>query len=298
MREIGAAPQEPSVESVVGPVEPVPIEGEGYVPTSLWEKLIEVAAQCSYVQKGGTNIFHKYNYATAADVFEKVSHALYAVGLASWTETSIHDWREKATKSGSIDNLVTVQVKLHVVNPESKEEVVTVSYGSGMDNGDKAVMKAQTAALKYAWMMMLNISTGDDPEGDEKVDQRQAGAKAEKVVPRGAKTGDFTAADKELARQAQVDGKPFIEQLQDASADAAARFGTPRVCKKCGNALGDYTSHKGEKYSQCIKAHSDWEAARKMGIEGDALKAISKGHTWEKQKVADLSDQLNQALAE
>lgn len=30
-------------------------------------------------------------------------------------------------------------------------------------------MKAQTAAIKYAYMLSLAISTGDDPEADQKL---------------------------------------------------------------------------------------------------------------------------------
>ena len=32
-------------------------------------------------------------------------------------------------------------------------------------------MKAQTAAIKYAYLLSLAISTGDDPEADTKTDQ-------------------------------------------------------------------------------------------------------------------------------
>jgi DNA-directed RNA polymerase subunit M/transcription elongation factor TFIIS len=33
--------------------------------------------------------------------------------------------------------------------------------------------KAQTQAKKYAWLLALNISTGDDPEADERTDRAQ-----------------------------------------------------------------------------------------------------------------------------
>lgn len=41
-----------------------------------------------------------------------------------------------------------------------------VGLGSGQDSGDKAIMKAQTAAIKYAYLLSFAISTGDDPEND------------------------------------------------------------------------------------------------------------------------------------
>ena len=39
-------------------------------------KLVKVMEEVSHVQKNGTNEFHKYQYATAADVLEKVNEAL------------------------------------------------------------------------------------------------------------------------------------------------------------------------------------------------------------------------------
>jgi hypothetical protein len=248
VREIGVSQMPEASEIEVSP------------PPNLWQRLMEVAAQCSYVQKGGQNLFHKYNYAAAADVLEKVSKALHSEGLVSWTESEIHDWREKTTKSGSLDNLVTVRTRLHIVDPDSGQEVVTVAFGSGQDAGDKAVMKAQTAALKYAWLMTLNISTGDDPEADAKTDERVAGEKRAKPAPRGPKTGDFTAADKELERQAAVDGD--------------------EVCGKCLSPLQQYTSKAGKVYRQCQKAHDTWEIARKSGKTGEELKAFTQGHTY------------------
>lgn len=44
-------------------------------------------------------------------------------------------------------------------------------------------MKAQTAAIKYAYMMSLCIATGDDPEADTKTDENSSiGNKGSKVV--------------------------------------------------------------------------------------------------------------------
>ncbi len=40
----------------------------------------------------------------------------------------------------------------------------------GMDSGDKAVWKGLTAAHKYAWMRLLFLETGDDPEADRSTD--------------------------------------------------------------------------------------------------------------------------------
>ena len=50
--------------------------------------------------------------------------------------------------------------------------------GQGTDKGDKAVMKANTAALKYALAGIFLISWGDDPEADVETDKYVVDPKA------------------------------------------------------------------------------------------------------------------------
>jgi ERF superfamily protein len=260
---------------------------------NLWEKLSLVARQCSYVQKDGVNQFHKYNYATAASVYEKVNLALADSGLVSVPHMEIHALDLRTNAKGSQETLATVKCTVQVIDVDSGESLSTSAYGSGMDNGDKAIMKAQTAAMKYAWMDLLNISTGDDPEADHSVDTRVTGEKMPKAPPRGQATGDFTAADKELARQAKVDQRPAIEQIHEISARAAAKFG--QKCKLCDGPIGSYTSKAGVEYEQCMKAHDNFMEGRKMGMDEAQLKQLGKGHTYMKKSVAELSQGFNEA---
>lgn len=60
-----------------------------------------------------------------------------------------------------------------LLDAETGETVTITGLGSGQDSGDKAVMKAQTAAIKYAYLLSMAISTGDDPEADIKTDQEK-----------------------------------------------------------------------------------------------------------------------------
>lgn len=137
-------------------------------------KLVQVMADCAYVQKNGTNDFHRYKYATAADVLEKVNASLVKHGLAVTAQAELIDLREVTTAKGNAERLATVRTTLTIVDSESGEAMVSSGIGSGQDPGDKASMKACTASLKYAWMMTLAMATGDDPEADAGVDQRMA----------------------------------------------------------------------------------------------------------------------------
>ena len=147
------------------------------------KKLVLVMADCAYIQKSGTNDFHRYKYATAADVLEKVNSSLVKHGVAVTAQAELIDLREVTTAKGNIERLATVRTTLTLVDSDSGESMICSGIGSGQDPGDKASMKACTASLKYAWLMTLAIATGDDPEADASVNQRMAGDTPKPMLP-------------------------------------------------------------------------------------------------------------------
>lgn len=134
-------------------------------------KLIEAMKLCKYVMRNGVNTFHKYKYATSADVLEKVNAAFTKQGIATIVVPEIMKDEAVTTAKGTVEHLVTVKIEVTLVDKDSGETAIFRGFGSGQDATDKAVMKAQTAALKYAYMLSLAIATGDDPEADEKTDE-------------------------------------------------------------------------------------------------------------------------------
>lgn len=137
----------------------------------LAKKLIAVMQECRYITKNGVNTFHKYKYATCADVLEMVNAAFVKHGIASITVPEVVDLHEVTTAKGSTEHIATVKITIKLVDADSGESLEISGMGSGQDSGDKAVMKAQTAAIKYAYLLSFAISTGDDPEADQRIDE-------------------------------------------------------------------------------------------------------------------------------
>ena len=135
------------------------------------KKLIEVMSECSHVVKNGTNEFHRYKYATAADVLEKVNGALTKHGLASVVTPNLLNVQEVTTAKGNIEQLATVEVIVMLIDADTGETLTLKGLGSGQDPSDKAVAKAQTMAIKYAYLNSLAIATSDDPEADSHTDE-------------------------------------------------------------------------------------------------------------------------------
>ena len=138
---------------------------------NLAAKFIQVMQECSHIAKSGTNSYHGYKYATSSDVMQKVNSAFTKFGIASFVSPSLISLQDVTTIKGNVEHLATVEVEIKLVDKDSGEEAILKGLGNGQDSGDKAIAKALTSAMKYAYMMSLAISTGDDPEADTSTDE-------------------------------------------------------------------------------------------------------------------------------
>ena len=184
-------------------------------------KLVQVMAECSQVRKNGLNDFHHYKYATSADVLEKVNAALVKFKSACIVTPEVLQSSEVQNSKGNIEQRVTVRITVTLLDADSGESVQLVGLGSGQDGGDKAVMKAQTAAIKYAFLMGLAISTNDDPEADSRTDEGMSNT----LGP--AKSGGGGSASKAArCTDCEIPITPGVEKV------SVNKFGRP-LCMKC-----------------------------------------------------------------
>lgn len=90
----------------------------------------------------------------------KLNEILVAQKLISKSEYEVAGSSERADKQGVLWQIVTVSCRLMIIDVESDEEIVNVALGTGIDSGDKAIVKAQAMARREAWMAMLDITQG------------------------------------------------------------------------------------------------------------------------------------------
>lgn len=137
---------------------------------SLVRKLSEVMGEIERIAKNGRNDFHKYAYATEADITAAVRQHMADRHLMLLPDVLKEEWADGAvTKSGNKNKLCTLTVKFTLMDGDSGEEKEFTILGQGEDTGDKATYKAMTGALKYALLKLFMIPTGDDPEQDSDV---------------------------------------------------------------------------------------------------------------------------------
>ena len=128
-------------------------------------KLAKIMAEVAYFQKDAKNKGVGYKYTSAEAVLQKVNASLSRAGIAVDCQSEVTHFNVGDKR---IDATVTVALRLH--DSESGETRLFQGVGQGCDQGDKAVMKATTAAHKYAYALGFCISWGDDPEADTKTD--------------------------------------------------------------------------------------------------------------------------------
>lgn len=79
---------------------------------------------CKYVVRNGVNAFHKYKYATSADVLEKVNAAFTKQGIATIVVPEIVQDLTITTAKGTVEHLVTVKIEVTLVDKDSGETAI------------------------------------------------------------------------------------------------------------------------------------------------------------------------------
>jgi hypothetical protein len=133
-------------------------------PSTLVEKLAAVMAAVERVPKNGWNDFHKYHYATEADLSDAVRSNLARHGVMLIPTVDKLEWRTVQAKNGE-EKIATLTVRFTATDGKDKIDFTVI--GEGQDRGDKATYKAMTGATKYALLKLFLIPTGDDPETEE-----------------------------------------------------------------------------------------------------------------------------------
>ena len=197
------------------------------------KKFVEVMRECSHVAKNGTNEFHKYKYATAADVLEKVNAWLTKHGLASVVTPNLLSVQEVTTAKGNIERLATVEVSIMLIDSESGESLTLKGIGSGQDPSDKAIAKAQVMGIKYAYLSSLAIATNDDPEADSKTDEAMNFKPPISSDTAPAQNKNSLARDKPVTKLLCHDcGSAISQKVADYSQNKFGKF----LCYDCQRA--------------------------------------------------------------
>lgn len=206
----------------------------GYI--GIAQKLVFIMDECSHVTKDGFNDFHKYSYASASGVLEAINAALVKHKVASVVTPAILNSFDVTNAKGNVEHQVTVGCNILLIDSESGESIDLYGIGTGQDAGDKAVMKAETAAIKYAYLLSMAISTGDDPEADPGVDERAYAVPQSTTAQKPVPSKKNTTEQYEPVAVCAGCGKEISDKVYNYS---VARYHRPlcMACQKAENSV-------------------------------------------------------------
>ena len=142
-------------------------------------KMVAAGRRIGYgVAKDGRNDHQKYDYTSAANVRLQCGKAMGEERIAVSSVLTVLCSEQRMSANGKPQNHVEVLATLTFLDADSGESLTAQGIGCGTDSGDKAPMKAVTAAEKYAYVSAFTLAMGEDPEGDPATDEhREAPAK-------------------------------------------------------------------------------------------------------------------------
>lgn len=172
---------------------------------NLHQKLASVGLAIGFLEKDSTNDFQKYKYASAAAMLLKVNRELFARNISVASSMEII-----GEADGAVDpNRVLLRITLTFTDGDNPNgsQVVAQGIGCGFDKGDKAVMKAITAAHKYAYTTAFAIGWHDeDPEASKPSVPR------EEISPEGK---NLLARLKACATLEELPAKDAVSKFKD-----------------------------------------------------------------------------------
>ena len=141
-------------------------------PKTFPAKLMELRRIMSQYkwEKDGINRHQQYKYISEAQYKKNFQAALLKVGL---------DYKFDAEDFTFVPNisdkmhLIIVRYTATIFDPDNLEERTYKVVGAGADNGDKAVYKAETGAIKYFLSGNFLVAEDLDPESDTQEIQKE-----------------------------------------------------------------------------------------------------------------------------
>lgn len=123
---------------------------------NIHQRLLEVMKEVTYIQKEDKQVNNQYRFVSHDAVTAKVRPVFIEKGIL------VIPTVKEFTQDG---NRICVTMSIDFINVDNINDKITVEYiGHGIDTQDKGPGKAISYAVKYAYLKVLGLETGDDPE--------------------------------------------------------------------------------------------------------------------------------------
>ena len=157
------------------------IFNEDFKELNLHGKIAAISGHLGRIPKNGYNKFNGYAYVLESDLVEAIRYYLAAARILIYPESirehTVFTFEGQTTGQNNRNrDILTDNIYVYRVTDGQTGETFTFeANGQGSDPRDKGANKASTGAMKFAFLRLFNISSGEDePERDEQGDQKAA----------------------------------------------------------------------------------------------------------------------------
>jgi len=167
---------------------------------NIYEKLIEVRKEVSYLKKD--NAGFQFKYVSSSQTLGALRSKMDEMGLLLVPRVIKTSVKDHTTAKGKHEYFTELHMFFTWVNAENPEETIKCPwYGQGLDDGEKGPGKAMTYAEKFFLLKFFNIATDkDDPDANQRPLETKQQTKT-KGTPQGKGDQDsFTSAMKAYAK--------------------------------------------------------------------------------------------------
>ncbi|MGV6875883.1 ERF family protein [Pseudochelatococcus sp. B33] len=143
-------------------------------PTNIISAIAKIIGEVGSVEKRGKNDFHRYMYATAADLFHALQPLLAKHGVVIFQNEVGREFIANESAI-AVDYDFTIAHSSGEVWPHPiRQTGVAAAKNTKGGFDDKALNKAHTAARKYFLLAMFQVPTGDYDDADADEDKPAA----------------------------------------------------------------------------------------------------------------------------
>ena len=146
---------------------------------NLHGKISAISGWIGRIPKNGWNKFNSYAYVLESDLVEYVRYWLAAARILvfpeSFREHTVYTFDGVQTGSGKQRDILTDSIIVYrVIDGRSGETFTYEVNAQGSDPRDKGANKASTSAMKFGYLRLFNIASGEDEAERDETGDRDA----------------------------------------------------------------------------------------------------------------------------
>lgn len=138
---------------------------ETAAPGGVHTQVIELLRRVNYLKKTEHNPAQNFNFRGIDGVHNAFGAAMREIGLVEEPRFTLEKLEDVQTARGALGRRVVVKLEMWLRNDAGERAFIAETFGEAIDYGDKALSKAQSVAVRQAYIYAFALPT-QEPDPD------------------------------------------------------------------------------------------------------------------------------------